>query len=163
MANKETRKTISSVLGDKIKELRLSKDLSQAKLAEAVNADQSIIGLYERAKRLPSTDMVRKLAKVLNYNVEELLTIREYTIMETVAMLGDEAPKAIRNERNMIAHAYKSYKADDSIGNQDYEIHEKATVKITIDKDGKISADGKEMTIDEFSAYLKELSCSLKK
>lgn len=166
MANKETRKTISPILGNKLNEIRKDKDLSQSKLAESVGAHPSIIGLYERAKRLPSTEMVRKLANALNYDENELLSLREDTIMETVMLLGDEAPKAMQNERNMIAHALDAHfvkkPSTPNSKSEDYEVKglKKITVHFTIGVHGEIFVDGKEIKPDELGAYLQKISDS---
>jgi len=60
-------------IGSKITELRKNKGLSQAQLAEAVNASRDIIGKYERNDNSPSIEMALKIAKVFDVSVDYLL------------------------------------------------------------------------------------------
>lgn len=101
----EKRKTISPIIGSYFKELRIAKNLKQNELGEELGISGAYIGFVENAKRLPSVEVVEKYASFFNASLEELLNLREMTIFETVDLLGDDAPPAIKNERNMIVHA----------------------------------------------------------
>lgn len=105
---KENRKVISSILGNQIKSLRNSQNITISQLAEKIGLDKSTIGLYERARRLPSVSNVKKIAKFFGVEENSLLQLRERTIRDTVRLLGDETPSFIRNEVEMLQNAEKS-------------------------------------------------------
>lgn len=68
MNNKDLKK-----LADKIKETRLSKNLTQEELAYKCNFDRTYISMLERAKRNPSYLNLLKLCKGLEIQIYELL------------------------------------------------------------------------------------------
>ena len=59
--------------GNKLKECRAAKKVSQNQLAKLINAHHSIIGKYERDEVKPSIDVVKKIADVLDTTVGYLL------------------------------------------------------------------------------------------
>ena len=59
--------------GENLKRIRESFPLSRKELAQAIDATQQSIGLYENGKRAPSLDVLRKLASTLNVTTDELL------------------------------------------------------------------------------------------
>ncbi len=59
-------------LARNIKAIRLSKELSQEKLAEKCDFDRTYISMLERAKRNPSYLNLLKLAKGLDIDINEL-------------------------------------------------------------------------------------------
>ena len=63
----------SIALADNIRAERNRKNISQAALAEKVNASESTISLIERGKQAPSVFLVIDIAKVLNIDINELL------------------------------------------------------------------------------------------
>lgn len=68
MNNKDLKK-----LADKIKETRLSKNLTQEELAYKCNFDRTYISMLERAKRNPSYLNLLKLCEGLEIQIYELL------------------------------------------------------------------------------------------
>lgn len=58
-----------------IKELRLSKNLTQSQLAERMWVKKSIISAYECDSRAPSLDMLIKYAKEFHVSTDYLLGI----------------------------------------------------------------------------------------
>lgn len=108
MSNMEIRKTMSPILGTHLKQLRTTKGLKLAEVSNRSGLTPQIISLYERALRIPSTEAVSKLAKVYDVEVRDLIQIRELTVVDTVEILGDDAPPSLKNERNMIVHARSS-------------------------------------------------------
>ena len=52
--------------GEKLKNLRDNRKLSQAELAKKINSYHSIIGKYERDEVKPTIDVVKKLTEALN-------------------------------------------------------------------------------------------------
>jgi transcriptional regulator with XRE-family HTH domain len=61
------------LLGKRIKELRLSKNLSQLELAVEMDNYAEQIGRIERGKHNVSICTLRKIAKALNISLSELL------------------------------------------------------------------------------------------
>ena len=59
-------------LGEKIKQARLKKGLSQEQLAQSVGTTKSTISKYELEKREPSMEMLDKIAYALGLEIWEL-------------------------------------------------------------------------------------------
>lgn len=60
-------------LGQRVKELRLSKGYSQEKLAELSDLDRTYIPGIESGKRNVSLVVVEKIAKAFQINISELM------------------------------------------------------------------------------------------
>lgn len=58
--------------GERLKELRLDKKLSQEELAKQVGLTHTAIGLWELNKRVPNLDAVIKLAKFFKVSLDYL-------------------------------------------------------------------------------------------
>jgi len=65
--------TISTKFGKKVKEIRLSKDMSQADLAKVLGVHVTYISGIERGLRNMSLKNIEKLAKALKIPIEELI------------------------------------------------------------------------------------------
>ena len=59
--------------GNRLRECRKNKGLSQSELAKILNTNHSVIGKYERDDVKPSIDVVKKLASILNTTAAYLL------------------------------------------------------------------------------------------
>ena len=59
--------------GDRLKELRVQKKLSQTELADLVGLRYAHISRYENGGSRPSADMLMKLSKALNVSTDYLL------------------------------------------------------------------------------------------
>lgn len=156
---REKRKQISPTIGLFLKKLRDSYNYKQAVVAEAVGVSQAYIGLIEKGMRLPSVEVLRSYAEVFtSVSIDELLNLREMTIFETVDLLGDETPPAIKNERNMLVHSIKksdsSYVAEDASPLYSVEKNEQISVKIFINKDGSIEVAGAQVDIEDLPNVL---------
>lgn len=98
--------------GERLRELRKAKNLSQRALAEKVDINFTYLSKVESEKldfaQYPSEDLIRKLAKALDADVDELLLlakkippdIRERVIerpdaFRKIASLDDEALDAV--------------------------------------------------------------------
>jgi transcriptional regulator with XRE-family HTH domain len=68
-------KSFLEQIGNRIRELRTKADLSQEKLAFTCNLDRTYIGSVERGERNISVINLRKIAKSLNINPADLLSI----------------------------------------------------------------------------------------
>lgn len=56
-----------------IEQRRNDLDMTQAKLAEKVGVTQGAISMIERGERVPSLDVIIKLAEALGCTVDELI------------------------------------------------------------------------------------------
>lgn len=59
--------------GNRLRDCRKQKGLSQNELANILNTNHSVIGKYERDDVKPSIDAVKRLAEVLNTTIAYLL------------------------------------------------------------------------------------------
>lgn len=64
---------ISIKFGEKVRELRISKGLSQEQLAELANVHRTYIGMIERAEKNITLVNIEKLAKALNVDIKKIL------------------------------------------------------------------------------------------
>ena len=60
-------------IGDKIKELRRKRNMSQTELGNLVSIHYSHIGKYENNQQVPSTETLKKIADVFEVSVDYLL------------------------------------------------------------------------------------------
>lgn len=65
-------KNLLTKLSLNIKAERTRKNLSQAELAELIQASENSVGKIERAEQNPSAIMVYKIAKALELDINEL-------------------------------------------------------------------------------------------
>lgn len=66
-------KTIRKKFGDKVRELRRVKGLSQEELAFRAGVHRNYLGGIERGERNPALDNIAAIAKALGVNPSELL------------------------------------------------------------------------------------------
>ena len=72
LLNKHLRR-IEMTIGQKIEQLRASKDISQEQLAEALNVSRQTISKWEVGQALPKIDKVIQLAEIFGVTTDELL------------------------------------------------------------------------------------------
>lgn len=87
-------------IGDRIKELRLEKELTQKELAQNLNLTQDSISLWEKNKRIPDTIYIIMLCNFFKVSANYLLG------------LEDE-----NGEKINIANSYKNIKNINNINN----------------------------------------------
>ena len=66
-------KSINVKFGEKIREERLKRNLSQEELAARAGVHRTYIGMIERAEKNITLENIEKLAKALGVPIEELL------------------------------------------------------------------------------------------
>ena len=79
--NKEIKKGVE--MGNRLKELRKEKGVTQAKVAEIVNTNQSQYGKYENGKTNLSLENSKRLASYFGVSVPYLLGLEETIPIET--------------------------------------------------------------------------------
>jgi len=67
------KSTILKQLGKNIREIRLSKNISQEELAFKINSARNFIGCIERAEKAPTIVTLCKIARALQVSVCNLL------------------------------------------------------------------------------------------
>lgn len=78
MAKKKVKKDgRQNGFSQRLKQLRVSKDLSQSELAELVGLRYAHIGRYERGLSDPSAEMLKKMAAALDVSTDYLLNGNE--------------------------------------------------------------------------------------
>jgi transcriptional regulator with XRE-family HTH domain len=68
-----TKLAISIKFGERLRELRTQKGLSQEQLAHDANVHRTYIGMIERAEKNITLGNIEKIAKALNVEITELL------------------------------------------------------------------------------------------
>jgi len=68
-----TKKSISIKFGDRVREIRVSKNLSQEQLADLANVHRTYIGMVERAEKNITLVNIEKIAKALDVEIKQLI------------------------------------------------------------------------------------------
>ncbi|MBV9929988.1 MAG: helix-turn-helix transcriptional regulator [Alphaproteobacteria bacterium] len=68
---------MSDALANRLRELRLERDLTQAALAELVGVSRKTINTVENGVFVPSTTLALKLARALGCRVEDIFTLEQ--------------------------------------------------------------------------------------
>ena len=63
--------------GQKLRELRKQHNLTQKELASMIGVKNSVISFYEVGERLPSPEIIRKLAETLHVSADYLMGIEK--------------------------------------------------------------------------------------
>lgn len=63
--------------GERLRELRKQKNLTQRQLADLIGVKNSIISFYEVGDRIPSPEVIIKLASALHVSADYLLGIEK--------------------------------------------------------------------------------------
>ncbi len=62
-----------STFGNRLRELRQSKKMTQKDLAARFGLSESAIGMYERDEREPSLDLLKAFAKLFDVSIDRLI------------------------------------------------------------------------------------------
>jgi transcriptional regulator with XRE-family HTH domain len=89
-------------VGDKIKELRSAKNLTQAELAERIHIAASTISSYEVTDRQPSYDVLIKIAALFNVTTDYLLGVSDKDLIDISDLTV--------NQRNIIRETVTEFK-----------------------------------------------------
>lgn len=93
---------------EKIKQLREDKELLQRQLAASLHIDTPMYSKIERGERKAKREQVTALARLLEVNEEELLTI--WLSDKIIENIGDEsvALEAIKHAEQQLIRNFKS-------------------------------------------------------
>jgi len=82
--------------GDKLKQLRTTKGLSQEKLAKNLYITKSMISAYENSVRLPSYDVLTKIALFFNVSADFFFGFDKHKYLD-VTGLSDKQISILSN------------------------------------------------------------------
>lgn len=91
-----------NTIGDRIKKLRTARKMTQNELAERINVTKSTISAYENGTRLPSYDVLIKLARIFKVSTDNLLGYSEKSTIDVTGLT--------RKQINTIQDVVTTYK-----------------------------------------------------
>lgn len=105
-------------IGERIRQLRIEKELTQTQLSDIFHIAKSTLSQYENNIRTPNDDIKIKLANYFNVSLDYLLgktNIKNYESKETTVALHtddyDELPQEAKDEiNNFIEYVKQKYK-----------------------------------------------------
>lgn len=98
----EKRKQFSTIIGNYLKDFRLTKGLTLMDIGEVIGCSAQAILNYENGKRIPTTDILSIYANTFNEDYNRLIKLRISTIIDTYEMLLEETPPYIKSEYDTI-------------------------------------------------------------
>lgn len=82
--------------GDRLRNLRKEKNLTQKQLASLIGVQNSIISFYEVGDRAPSPKVIVKLASVFHVTTDYLLGVERQEVVD-ISGLDEEDKKIVRD------------------------------------------------------------------
>ena len=98
------RKQFSKVLGNELKSIRYSLDLTMAEISEKLSISQPVINYYEKGQRIPSIETLRVYSDTCNIDFEHLFNLRVRCIKESYDTFTDDANFNLKNEYELIMY-----------------------------------------------------------
>ena len=95
--------SINTAFGQHLKKLRIQKNLSQEKLAEAADISVSFLGGIERGKKSPTLETINKLSKALDIPITVLMSFGT----ESTGSKDTKLKELIEKFANDIENLYK--------------------------------------------------------
>ncbi len=96
------------IFGNRVRDLRKERKLSQEELGERANLHYTHIGLIERGQCNPSLKNIEKIAKGLKVDISELFTNKkEQARNEIVKLLKNKSTKDIEKLSKIVSIIFK--------------------------------------------------------
>ncbi len=95
---------VKKLLGQRIKEIRKKRQITQEKLAELVGIEPPNMSYIETGRFYPSPDTLRKIARSLNVKIYELY---KFDYLRPVEDLKEELFNKLENDDNLVRLVYK--------------------------------------------------------
>lgn len=101
-------KNLKELLGRRIKELRLSKNITQQQLAEMIDIDQRSLSAIECGTNFPTRSLV-KIAQALNVDMKELFDYEHHELsdLEKIQQISSSLQKLNSNDLNVVYRLVK--------------------------------------------------------
>ncbi|MCL1696323.1 helix-turn-helix domain-containing protein [Lysinibacillus sp. BPa_S21] len=96
---------LSPIIGKNMKAFRKARNLTMEEVSTRTGVSAQAISLFERSKRMPSPTVLLKLALAYQVSEDELVKLREETIIDTVNTYKELTPVSIRNEFDRIMNS----------------------------------------------------------
>ena len=77
-------------MGNKLKALRIEKNLTQKQIADRIGLAISAVSSYESGTRYPSYDVLVKLARIFHVSTDYLLGMTDTISIDTTGLAEDE-------------------------------------------------------------------------
>lgn len=106
-------------LGEQIKKLRNTKKITQSELAERVSVTKATISAYENGSRMPSYDVLIKLAQLFHVSTDNLLGYSNKFVIDVTGLTQQQRNTIHEVVSTYQKHnlMYRSMMESDSIGN----------------------------------------------
>lgn len=91
-------------IGIQIKQLRTARNLTQSELAERINVTKSTVSAYENNTRLPSYDVLIKIAELFKVSVDNILGYSNKYVIDVTGLADKQ-----RNTIQDIVNTYKQH------------------------------------------------------
>lgn len=78
------------MLGEKLKELRTQKNLSQNQLADILNVHKATISLYESGSRYPSYNILKATARYFHVSTDYLLEMNSSRTLDVSGLTNEQ-------------------------------------------------------------------------
>lgn len=96
-------KSTKTLLGNRIREIRKAKGLTQEQLAELVDIEQKHVSRIELGKNAPTVDRLDQLSKVLNVPLRDFFDFIHLTDQKTRSKSIDEMLKELDEDNQKLA------------------------------------------------------------
>ena len=83
-------------LADKLRKLRMSRNMTQQQLGDRIGVAKSVVSYYESGDRCPSYDVLIRIAKVFHTSTDYLLGVAKDDVVD-VTGLSDEDIAVVRS------------------------------------------------------------------
>ena len=132
------------MIGDKIKDARISNRLMQKDLAKMLNVRQSTVSMWEAGTRTPDLQMIANISKALHISLEDLLEeqlidsiIVQNTPDNIKTAINEKAPDISRSDLESIMSQLDESEIDQMIDYAQYLLSKKAIRFVPEDQSDK--------------------------
>lgn len=104
-------------VGDQIKALRIARNITQEEFASRINVAKSTVSSYENGSRLPSYDILIKIADLFHVTTDNLLGRSSEYVIDVSGLTAKQ-----RNTIQDVVTTYKAYNRFQKATNQDIDV-----------------------------------------
>jgi transcriptional regulator with XRE-family HTH domain len=85
------------MFGERLRELRRSRDVTQNELAQIIGVSGSAVSAYENGKKVPGSDTLMRLAEYFDCSIDYLMGKTEGRKAGAVVIKSDDLPVILRD------------------------------------------------------------------